>query len=222
MLNYHGLHNTTEHRKRRHKCLRVIAALALCAFFCSICGFQARCVGIRREVLRLHVIANSDSEADQNAKLYVRDALLREGAALFDGSVEAAHAQEILQPRTEELEHCARQALRALGMDSPVRIEVGEDYFPTRTYEEAGVTLPAGRYQAVRVILGQGEGRNWWCVMFPPLCLPAAQPNNSAALDAVLTGGQLRIVKSSPRLEIRFKIVELWEGWMEKLRELRP
>ena len=221
MLNYHGLHNTTEHRKRRHKRLQAAAALALCAFVCSICGFQARCAGIRREVLRLHVIANSDSEADQQAKLYVRDALLREGAELFDGSVDAAHAQEILRPRTEELERCAKRALRELGMNSTVRIEVGEDYFPTRTYEEAGVTLPAGRYRAVRVVLGQGVGRNWWCVMFPPLCLPAAQPRNSAALDAVLTGGQLRIVKSSPKLEIRFKIVELWESWMEKLRELR-
>ena len=218
MLNYHNLHNPTEHRKKRHKRLRAIAALALCAFVCSICGFQARCAGIRREVLRLHVIANSDSEADQRAKLYVRDALLLEGADLFDGSIDAATAQKILNPRTEELERCARKALRELGMDSSVRIEVGEDYFPTRTYEDAGVTLPAGRYQAVRVILGQGGGQNWWCVMFPPLCLPAAQPKNSAALDAVLTGGQLRIVKSNPRLEIRFKIVELWEGWMERLR----
>jgi len=221
MLNYHGLHNTTEHRKRRNRRLRAIAALALCAFVCSICGFQAQCAGIRREVLRLHVIANSDSDADQRAKLYVRDALLIAGADLFDGSIDAAHAKEILQPRTEELERCVRNALRELGMDNPVRIEVGEDYFPTRTYEEAGVTLPAGRYQAVRVILGQGEGRNWWCVMFPPLCLPAAQPNRGAALDAVLTGGQLRIVKSSPKLEIRFKIVELWESWMETWRERR-
>ena len=227
MIKYHNLHSPTEHRKKRRRRLRMAAAMMLCAFLAGVCGFQARCAGVRKELLRLHVIANSDSERDQYAKLQARDALLTAGADLFDGSVDTAQAQAVLIPRKEELERCAKRTLEELGLDYPVRIVIGEEYFNTRTYEdtsasgEANVTLPAGRYQAVRVILGRGEGQNWWCVMFPPLCLPAARPKNQISLDAVLTAGQLRLVKSNPRLEVRFKIVELWEGLLEKLRK-RP
>jgi len=169
-------------------------------------------------VLRLHVIANSDSEPDQRAKLHVRDRLLLAGADLFDGSVGAESAEAEITPRPHELEACARAAVQELGLDYTVHVEVGEAYFNTRTYEETGVTLPAGRYRAVRVVLGEGKGENWWCVMFPPLCLPAARPQGAVGLDAVLTNGQLRVVKSNPKVEIRFKIVELWEGLLEKRR----
>jgi stage II sporulation protein R len=218
MLRYHSLHTPAEHRRRKHRRLRTAAALAACAFLGGLFSFQARCAGIRREVLRLHVIANSNSALDQRAKLYVRDRLLLEGAGLFNGSVDAAAAQEILAPRAAQLERCARRALQKLGLRYPVRVVVGEDYFPTRVYEQAGVTLPAGRYRAVRVILGEGGGQNWWCIMFPPLCLPAAR-GRGATLDAILTHGQLRIVKSNPKLEIRFLLVELWESLLEKLRK---
>jgi len=190
--------------------------MTLAAFLWSVLGFQARCAGIRKEVLRLHVVANSDSALDQRAKLYVRDRLLQAGADLFDGSIDAASAEAEITPRVAELEACALAALREFGLDYPVRVTVGEAYFGTRTYEEAGVTLPAGRYRALRVALGEGAGENWWCVMFPPLCLPAARPRGAVSLDAVLTGGQLRLVKSNPKYEIRFKIVELWEAFMER------
>ena len=213
---YSNLHNPTEHRRRRGRWLRRVAVLSLCAFLWSILGFQARCAGIRREVLRLHVIANSDSEIDQQAKLRVRDRLLEAGADLFDGTVDAASAETEITPRIAELEACARAALQERGLNYPVRVTVGEEYFGTRTYEEADVTLPAGRYQALRVILGAGEGRNWWCVMFPPLCLPAARPRPTVSLDAILTDGQLHVVKSNPKFEIRFKIVELWEMLKER------
>jgi stage II sporulation protein R len=211
---YGALHSPAEHRRRRANRLRRGAVLTLCAFLWSVLGFQARCAGIRKEVLRLHVIANSDSETDQRAKLYVRDQLLRAGADLFDGSIDAQSAEAEITPRLAELELCARGALRELGLDYPVHVTVGEAYFNTRTYGE--ITLPAGRYRAVRVILGAGRGENWWCVMFPPLCLPAARPRCAVSLDAILTNGQLRVVKSNPKYEIRFKIVELWEMLKER------
>jgi len=182
----------------------------------SVLGFQARCAGIRREVLRLHVVANSDSELDQRAKFFVRDQLLLAGAGLFDGSVDAAGAEAAIAPRAAALEECARMALQELNLHYPVRVAVGEAYFNTRTYEEAGVTLPAGRYRAVQVVLGEGRGENWWCVMFPPLCLPAARARGAASLDAILTDGQLHVVRSNPKYEIRFKIVELWEMLKER------
>jgi len=199
------------------KHLRRIAVFAMAAFLWSILGFQARCAGIRKEVLRLHVVANSDSAPDQQAKFYVRDKLLEAGADLFDGSIDAASAEAEITPRIAELEACARAALREFGLDYPVQVTVGEAYFNTRTYEEAGITLPAGKYRALRVALGEGAGENWWCVMFPPLCLPAAS-TRTVSLDAVLTVGQLRVVKSNPKYEIRFKIVELWEAFMERLK----
>jgi len=213
---YTDLHSPAEHRRRRTKQLRRIAVLVLAAFLWSILGFQARCVGIRKEVLRLHIIANSDSDLDQRAKLYVRDKLLQAGADLFDGSIDTVSAEAEITPRLDELEACARKALHEFGLEYPVHITIGEAYFNTRTYEEAGVTLPAGRYRAMRVVLGEGAGANWWCVMFPPLCLPMARPRGAVSLDAILTNGQLRVVKSNPRYEIRFKIVELWEAFMER------
>jgi stage II sporulation protein R len=198
--------------------LRRAALAMLCAFFFSLLSFQVRCAGVRKEVLRLHVIAHSDSDADQAAKLAVRDAILAEGADLFGGSVNAANAEAALEPRKEALETCARRVLRERGLRYDVTIVVGEEYFNTRSYD--GVTLPAGRYHAVRVILGEGSGQNWWCVMFPPLCLPAAERKQPAvSLDAVLTRGQLRVVQSNPKFEVRFKIVELIEGFWARLRQ---
>ncbi len=215
-MKYRDLHSPAQHRRRRAKRIKWAAIIVLCVFMGSQMRFQAQCAGVRKSVLRLHVIANSDSKADQAAKLYVRDQLLLKGADLFDGSIDVASAEAILTPQIPQLEACAKKALRDRGLSYSVKVTIGEAYFNTRTYKEAGVTLPAGRYRAVRVILGAGEGKNWWCVMFPPLCLPAARPQ--AALDAVLTAGQLQLIKSNPKYEIRFKVVELWECCLEKLR----
>ena len=216
-MSYTNLHSPSEHRRRRAKRLRHITAAVLAAFLWSVLGFQARCAGIRKEVLRLHVVANSNSGMDQRAKFYVRDKLLEAGADLFNGSIDAACAEAEITPRIPELEECARKSLREFGLNYPVRVTVGEAYFGTRTYEEVGVTLPAGRYRALRVVLGEGRGENWWCVMFPPLCLPAAG-TRAVSLDALLTNGQLRVVRSNPKYEIRFKIVELWEALKERLK----
>ena len=214
-MKYRNLHNPAERSARRWRWIRGTAILAALAFALSIASFQARSAGIRREVLRLHVIANSNSEIDQRAKYHVRDAMLAEGSRLFDGTVNAAQAEAVITPRTNTLENTARRALEELGLDHPVHVAVGSAFFGTRSYAAAGLTFPAGRYQAVQVFLGESGGENWWCVMFPPLCLPAARP---AGIDAVLTDGQLRLVESNPRYEVRFRVVELWEELMERFR----
>lgn len=194
---------------------RIEAAL-LCAVLivsvCSVTGFASSCAQIRESVLRLHVLANSDSDADQTLKLQVRDAVLAEGAHIFDGSLTADEAERAIEQALPQLEQAARSEVLARGYSYSVRITVSEEYFDTRTYEDA-VTLPAGRYRAVRVIIGEGEGHNWWCVMFPPMCLPAAQ--GGVELDGVLDGQEEKIVRSNPKYEPRFKIVE----WIERLRE---
>ncbi|MCR4614824.1 MAG: stage II sporulation protein R [Clostridiales bacterium] len=190
------------------KKLEAAAALTL-VFACvvSTVSFDRRCEEVRENVLRLHVIANSDTDVDQSIKLKVRDAVLENGKEIFDGSVTAEDAAQRLAPYTSELEKTADRVLAENGADYTARIVIGDEYFNTRTYED--VTLPAGRYTAVRVILGEGEGKNWWCVMFPPMCLPAAEKQTE--LDAVLSEDGVKIVKSSPRYEIRFKAVEIFE-----------
>ena len=179
----------------------------------SILSFEAKSDGIRNSVLRMHVVANSDSEADQKLKLKVRDAVLEAGRELFDGSISAEDAQEKLFPEKEKLKEAALKAIEENGFDYGVDVFIGKTYYTTRTYDNS-VTLPAGNYEAVNVIIGEGKGHNWWCVMFPPMCLPAAEADTE--IDDVLSDDELKLVKSNPEFEPRFKIVEIYEKIMEK------
>lgn len=199
--------------KRIEKIL-IFAVISACVI--SVSCFSGTCKTIRSNVLRMHVIANSDSAEDQELKLRVRDAVLKEGKEIFDGSVTAAQAEELLKPAVPRLEKAAQDEIKRSGFDYPVKVIVGEEYFSTRTYENS-VTLPAGRYEAVRVIIGEGEGHNWWCVMFPPMCLPAARAEVS--IDDVLSEEESKVVKSNPKFEVRFKIVEWIEEFKERFRE---
>lgn len=215
-MKFHNLHSPAQHKQKRAQQIRVMALVILLAFSFSLLSFHVRAVGVRREVLRLHVIAHSNAEADQFAKYAVRDAILAHSPALFNGSLCMDEAQAAILPRIEELEIIAQNTLAQLGLNHSVHITVDTAFFNTRSYAEAGLTFPAGRYQAVQIFLGDSVGENWWCVMFPPLCLPAA--SQTVTLDAVLTNGQLRVVQANPRFEVRFRVVELWESLVERLR----
>ena len=119
--------------------------------------------------LRLHVIANSDSPMDQRVKLAVRDQILAEHGEDFRVYKSKAAAWEAARREAEALRETADDALRAAGVSYRATVEVAEAAFPDKQYE--GLVYPAGDYDAVRVVLGEGAGANWWCVMFPPLCL---------------------------------------------------
>lgn len=172
----------------------------------SITSFASTCDEIRTDVLRLHVIANSDSEKDQQLKLKVRDAVLTAGENIFDGSVTRENAEEKIRSEKEKLETAAKKVIEENGFDYNVEITVTEEFFNTRTYES--VTLPAGKYMAVRVLIGESTGRNWWCVMFPPLCIPASQTDINLYLDEK----EVKLVETNPKYEPRFKIVEIYES----------
>lgn len=172
----------------------------------SITSFASTCDEIRTDVLRLHVIANSDSQEDQQLKLKVRDALLKEGKNIFDGSVTKENAEEKIRKEKEKLEDTAKTVIKENGFDYNVEITVTEEFFNTRTYEK--VTLPAGKYMAVRVLIGESAGKNWWCVMFPPLCIPATQTDINLFLDEK----EVKLVEANPKYEPRFKIVEIYES----------
>lgn len=175
----------------------------------SFSTFSAQCADIRENVLRLHILANSDSAVDQENKLRVRDRILQETDSLFylSDSLEAAEAKarESL-PRIEEI---ARDELRKLGSDDDVHAELTHMFFDTRVYEN--FTMPAGYYDAVRVTIGEAQGHNWWCVLYPALCVPAASEDSEAALARTLTEGEREIVESKPEYEVRFYAVELFE-----------
>lgn len=189
----------------------ILVALIICCAL-NITAFSEQCDSIRNKMLRMHVIANSDSEADQALKLKVRDAVLTEGKEIFDGSVTADEAEEKILPHTEQLRQTALSVIKDEGYNYDVQITVQKEYFATRTYDNS-VTLPAGYYTAVKVIIGEGAGQNWWCVMFPPMCLPAADAE--CEISDVLTEEETDIVTGTEKYQFKFKIVEFFESLLK-------
>lgn len=183
--------------------ISVFVTLIICII--ATISFENDCKGIREDVLRLHVIANSDKEYDQELKLKVRDAVLKSGKTIFSGSEDIISAENRIAVSKNILLNSARETIQSLGYNYDVKIELARSYFPTRTYDD--ITLPAGYYKAVRIIIGEGKGKNWWCIMFPPLCLPAAT-NKKDIIDGFLTEKEMKIVTSSPEYEVRFWLVE--------------
>lgn len=182
--------------------------MALCAVL-ALCGLYGQCQGVRENVLRLHILANSNSEADQALKLRVRDAVVEAAAGWLDGAEDAGEAREIAAAQLPRLQAVAQQTVRNAGYAYPVKAQLCEMYFTTRQYDQ--VTMPAGIYEAVRFTIGSGEGNNWWCVVFPPMCMGAATDED--ALEGVLTGSQQALVTGGQRYTVAFKLVE----WFEKL-----
>lgn len=196
------------------KAIDITVFLTLIVCIAATVSFEQGCKGIRQEVLRLHVIANSDEDYDQELKLKVRDALLTSGESVFSGSEDIISAESRIADKKDILQYTAEETVKNSGFDYDVQIELARSYFPTKTYGE--LTLPAGYYKAVRVIIGEGKGKNWWCIMFPPLCLPAAT-DNKEVLDSFLTDEEMEIVCSDPKLEVRFWLIEKYYEFKNRL-----
>ena len=181
----------------------------------SMTSLNTECAEIRSSVLRMHVLANSDSEEDQALKLKVRDRLLEVSKEIYSNSTTKEEAVQETNAHLHLLQKEAQKVVASRGFDYPVSVALENTYFTTRTYGD--VTLPAGNYQALRVVIGEGEGHNWWCVMFPPLCISAAS-EDEAQLSDVLTPEQMELVESDG-YEVKFKCVELYEEFMKYLSE---
>ena len=167
-------------------------------------------------VVRLHVIANSDAEEDQALKLQVRDAVLARTEAILRASADRGEAESRLAAALPELERLAEETVAASGFDYSVTAELAETSFPTKDYD--GFSLPAGKYLALRLIIGQGAGQNWWCVVFPPLCTAAAADVPETALAAGLTEDQVSLMTGEDDgYVLKFKVVEWWEELWQKL-----
>ncbi|MBQ9774380.1 MAG: stage II sporulation protein R [Clostridia bacterium] len=168
-------------------------------------------------VVRLHVLANSDSEEDQALKLKVRDAILEVVAPLTRDCRTQEEAIAVLQSNLELLRGTAERVIAAEGKSDPVSVTLGEEEYPRRDYDS--FCFPAGTYVSLRVCIGDAEGQNWWCCLFPRLCLGAASVSRSSAQDACisvgLTPSQYKIITESdqPVYRARFKLLELIEEW---------
>lgn len=192
--------------------LAALIGLVITLGVSSVTGFMQDCAELRQEVLRIHILADSDQEADQAVKLQVRDAVLEAINQDFsgDGTLEGTIA--CLEGEMDHIEETANEVLAEAGMLYQAKAELTEMYFTTREYERDGSTfsMPAGRYQALRITLGSGEGHNWWCVAYPPMCIDAAVEGQAAVVEQeILDLGQTPVYK--PKLAL----VE----WVESLRE---
>ena len=170
-------------------------------------GFSAQCRNIKNDVFRLHIIANSDSRYDQLLKMCVRNRILMLTQELYSGASSAEQAQELTKAALDSIKSSAEQVIRQNGYDYTVEATLGEAYFGTRKY--GAYTLPAGTYNALNITIGEGKGHNWWCVMFPSLCLPAAEGN---CPDKCFSDSENDIIKNGVKYEYKFKIVEIFEN----------
>lgn len=167
-------------------------------------------------VVRLHVLANSDSEEDQARKLKVRDAILTVTAPLLDGCPDRATAEALLRENEGDILTAAHGALIADGRDEAVTVLFGTESYPERTYDS--FCFPAGDYLSMRVCIGDAAGRNWWCCLYPPLCLGAATVSREKAeeefISVGLTPSQYRVITETdkPVYRARFKLLELIRG----------
>ena len=188
----------------------LIFGLLLALVISMAAGFDNRCEAVRENVLRLHILANSDSEEDQALKLRVRDAILRETAESFAQSSSREETGRLARALLPQIEETARATLEAAGCTDAVRAGLVHMYFDTREYD--GTILPAGYYDAVRIELGRAEGRNWWCVLYPGLC-SFAQGGYALPAENDLVCGQyilrFRLVDWAHRLTVRRQTVLL-------------
>ena len=205
--------NAKEHTRKRRLLGRALVCGFVLAALCSFFPFAAARGQLPRDVVRLHVVANSNGAEDQAVKLLVRDAVLEEAARWYQGAGSMEEASSRLCTHLQSIAGAARQVLGEQGVGYSATAQMTEMYFPTRDYGD--FRLPAGRYRTLRVTLGEGAGKNWWCVVFPSLCLPAATQE-----EALLTlpEGERQVVEGGQDVQVKLKAVELWESLREWLR----
>lgn len=171
-------------------------------------------------VVRLHVVANSDSEEDQTLKLKVRDAVTETVSNALEGCKTQAEAIDALEGIIPDIEVAAARTVRENGYDYKVAVVLGEEYYPTKNYESCA--FPSGKYKSLQVLIGESAGANWWCCLFPPLCLSAAtadskESNEEAFISVGLTSDQYKLITESdkPKYKVRFKLLEAFSSWFD-------
>ena len=183
---------------------------ALCLTLCVGLWAQKRQMALSSQLVRLHVLAVDDSDEEQALKLRVRDAVLAFLEPELSGLNDADEARGKIATLLPEIAEAASEAAEG----RKVSVSLGPESYPQRSYE--GFVLPAGTYESLRVVLGEGEGHNWWCVVFPPLCLSAAGKEEARS---VMNPDDFALISEEEGYELRFRIVELWgelQRWLNR------
>lgn len=186
---------------------KAILVSLILSFIFPMFKFINNCESISNKVIRLHILANSDSEVDQSLKLLVRDKILKSSCLFLDKNDDTIEkAEQKFLDNIEMIKHIAQQEVYNRGFDYEINAEMIDNmYFDTRKYDN--FTMPSGEYKALRITIGEGKGKNWWCVMFPPLCISAAEDHTE--IDDILTTSEKDVLND--RYEVKFKIVEYFE-----------
>lgn len=189
-----------------------MALLAIVLLSLALGGQDQR--DLASQVVRLHVLANSDDPEDQELKLQVRDAVLQAAEPLLSEVHSQAEAEAALSDSLDEIAQVGQAVVDEAGYDYPVQVELTTSYFPTREYDD--FALPAGYYRALRVEIGAAQGHNWWCVVYPPLCSVGVTEIESASLG--LEPDEIALItQEDTEYVLRFQCAEWWgklTGWM--------
>ena len=198
--------------KKDRKIFTLLTLTVLCALVLGLFPVSGE-ERLYDSVVRLHVLANSDSDVDQALKLKVRDRIIEVTEDIFTQAKSKNEAEALARSALSMIEDEAKRVVEESGFDYPVTVTLGQEEYPERDYE--GMKFPAGEYLSLRVLIGDAEGQNWWCVLFPPICLRAAsrdqRDTEEAFIAAGLTGEQYRIITESGSglYKIKFKILEI-------------
>lgn len=203
----------TSHKLRVWECALLLAFSLTLLSGVWAAGSQS---GLADQVVRLHVIANSDSVEDQALKLRVRDIILESAGDCLTGITSRQEAESILSEQLQNLADTGAVTVAEAGYDYPVTVSLTDHWFPTKQYDD--FSLPAGTYRALRVVIGEGKGQNWWCVVFPPLCLgTVCESVEDTAAMAGLSDGEISLITGADEgYVIRFKILEWWNSLFRK------
>lgn len=185
----------------------ICIAFVLSVIF-SMIPFQAQCKSISQEVFRLHILANSDSKEDQDLKIKVRDRVLRYTEALFQNAESKQQAENLISDNLQKINFAAQSVVKESGFDYKVSTQITNMYFSTRYYRN--YTLPSGMYDALRITIGSGNGHNWWCVMYPSICV-SSQPEGEQRAKQVFDESEYDIV-TNEKYEYKFFVVELFQN----------
>lgn len=201
----------------------IAPALCLAGIFTYLLIAGARdAAAVEGEVVRFHVVGASDSTEDQQIKLKVRDGVFSLVRELFADCTDQKEALAVARKNADRLQEEATRILKENGSDLPVEVEVGDRFFPTKNY--GGFSFPAGNYQAVSIRLGKAEGKNFWCVLYPALCLSPAVAQDRAAEELTAVVGEERtafLQKSGTARKVKFALAEWWGVFLEKIGEFK-
>ncbi len=178
----------------------------ICAVLLSMTQFNALCDDLRQNILRLHIIANSNSTVDQELKLKIRDRILEETSGAFADAESLSMAENKAQKELSHFSEIANRVIAENGFTYKAEVSLGDCFFETRHYDT--FTLPAGSYCSLIIKLGEAKGKNWWCVIFPSICIPAASNHD---LRNSVKEESAQIAEQSDRYIIKFKTVEIYE-----------